>query len=329
MRIVFCPALLFCCSAATILLAPVASAQISPGQISSAQVSPAQTSDLQNSAKRTPATPAQAAAAASPNGTPVPITQEPHHHLILENSYVRVFRVEIISPESTLLHRHDVPYAYMSIGKAEFTNAVQGKPEIRIQMADGQLGYSKGAFSHFIRTENDTPFYNITVELLHPQGEARSDCAKKAEGVLVGCDAAQTAVANTANKIEAEQKAPTPAASPATGNSTPLAQSAPNNSRKPAAGPPSFTAVLETAESTLKSATFPTNAQMSLDAGAAGTLLVIEPLSQFKVDFSDGSSKLLSGGDPIWIQGGSKVDVSNTSEQTSSSMLIFAFKDPQ
>ena len=108
----------------------------------------------------------------------VPITKEPHHHLVLENSYVRVFRVEIISPDATLLHRHDNPYAYMSIGKAEFTNAVEGKPDTRVKMTDGQLGYSRGGFSHIIRTENDTPFYNLTIELLHPQGEMPSDARK-------------------------------------------------------------------------------------------------------------------------------------------------------
>lgn len=34
----------------------------------------------------------------------VPITKGPHHHLILENAYVRVFRVELISPDGTPLY---------------------------------------------------------------------------------------------------------------------------------------------------------------------------------------------------------------------------------
>ncbi len=36
--------------------------------------------------------------------------QEHHHHLEFENSYVRVFFVEIPAHESTLFHRHDFPY---------------------------------------------------------------------------------------------------------------------------------------------------------------------------------------------------------------------------
>jgi hypothetical protein len=264
--------------------------------------------------------------AIDPAKSPVAITAEPHHHLILENDYVRVFRVEIISPDATLLHRHDLPYAYMSIGKAEFTNAVEGKPDIRISMADGQLGYSNGGFSHLIRTENDLPFYNITIELRHPQGAAHSDCSKVVNGPLQGCSASQTAVADTERKNDEETKKAN-GTSAGTGSSAPVTQLAPDNAQKTPAGPPAFTSIIETDESTLKSATFPTKARSTIDAGPSGVLLVIAPLSQFKVDFSDGSSKLLSGGDPIWLQAGSKNTLINTSEQTSSTLLIFAFKD--
>src|SRR5260370_2713733 len=78
----------------------------------------------------------------------VPIPKEPHHHLVLENSYVRVFRVSIPAHDATLLHQHDVPYIYVSLGPADVVNAVQGKPETRIVMADGQSSYSLDRFSH-------------------------------------------------------------------------------------------------------------------------------------------------------------------------------------
>ena len=150
--------------------------------------------------------PAQTTPAQTPpdTGKAVSIKEEPHHHLILENAYVRVFRVEIISPDATLLHRHDTPYAYMSIGKADFINAVEGKPDAQVKMANGQLGYSKGGFSHIVRTTNDTPFYNITVELLHPQPNIHSDCAKTLGGPLEGCSTPQQTVAESAHSTNAE-----------------------------------------------------------------------------------------------------------------------------
>ena len=268
-----------------------------------------------------PAASQETAASAKP---PVAIKDEPHHHLILENPYVRVFRVEIISPDATPLYRHDFPYVYMSIGKAEFTKAVEGQPEKHVALGNGQLGYSKGGFAQVIRAENDTPFYNITVELLHPQENMHSDCAKTVEGPLDGC-APQSGMASTSEKVVSEAGNGA-APSPGTGANTPLAESAPDKGKK-AAGPPAFSTILESDESALKSGNFPANAKTSLAAGPGGTLLVVEPLSQFKLDFTDGSSKLLSGGDTLWLQARSTSTVTNSSEQAASQVLIFSFKD--
>ncbi len=117
----------------------------------------------------------------------VPIAKEPHHHLVLENDYVRVFRVSVPAHDATLLHQHDVPYLYISLGPADVINAVQGRPEARIVMADGQLGYSPGHFAHIARNDSDIAFNNVTIELLHPQGNAQNICTKVVEGPVMDC----------------------------------------------------------------------------------------------------------------------------------------------
>ena len=127
-----------------------------------------------------PSLPAQAPVA-------VPIAKEPHHHLVLENDYVRVFRVSVPAHDATLLHQHDVPYLYVSLGPADVINAVQGRPEAHLVMADGQLGYSPGHFAHIARTDAGTPFDNVTIELLHPQGDVRNLCQKIVKGDLGPC----------------------------------------------------------------------------------------------------------------------------------------------
>jgi hypothetical protein len=119
--------------------------------------------------------------------TAVPIPQEPHHHLVLENDYVRVFRVSVPAHESTLLHQHDVPYLYVSLGPADVINAVQGKPEAHLVMTDGQLGYSPGHFAHIARNDSDLPFNNVTIELLKPQGDPRNQCDKVVDGPVLTC----------------------------------------------------------------------------------------------------------------------------------------------
>src|SRR3989454_8918176 len=110
--------------------------------------------------------------------TAVPIPKEPHHHLVLENDYVRVFRVRVPAHDATLVHLHDVPYLYVALGPADVINAVQGKPEVRLVMADGQLGYSPGHFAHIARNQSDMPFNNVTIELLKAQRAPRKICAE-------------------------------------------------------------------------------------------------------------------------------------------------------
>jgi hypothetical protein len=125
--------------------------------------------------------------------TAVPLPKEPHHHLVLENDYVRVFRVSVPAHESTLLHQHDVPYLYVSLGPADVINAVRDKPEVHLVMADGQLGYSLGHFAHIARNLSDVPFNNVTIELLKPQGEPKNICAQ----VLVGAPEGDCAKSRT------------------------------------------------------------------------------------------------------------------------------------
>jgi len=117
----------------------------------------------------------------------VPVANEPHHRLVFENSYVRVFRVSVPGHDATLLHQHDLPYLYVSLGPADVVNAVAGKPEARLVLTDGQLGYSRGGFAHVARTDAGSSFNNVTIELLHPQGEPKNLCDKVVDGPVVTC----------------------------------------------------------------------------------------------------------------------------------------------
>ena len=161
----------------------------------------------------------------------------------------------------------------MSIGRADFINAVEGKPDARVTMANGQLGYSRGGFSHIVRTTNDMPFYNITVELLHPQPNIHSDCAKTLSGPLEGCSTPQETVRESAHDTNAELTGGVKSgASPGEGGDTPLAQSEADDAKKTApAAPPAFTTIFESDESALKSGAFAARGTTSLQAPASGS----------------------------------------------------------
>lgn len=104
----------------------------------------------------------------------VPVTSEPHHVLVLKNDYVHVFNVAVPPLDATLLHRHDLPYIYLTLGTTDIVNAVEGKPEVPLILEDGATRYSPGGFAHIARTDAGILFHNITVELVHPQASPRN-----------------------------------------------------------------------------------------------------------------------------------------------------------
>jgi hypothetical protein len=116
------------------------------------------------------------------------VAKEPHHHLVVENPYVRAFRFSLPTGDSTLLHLHGQPYVAITLGSIEFTNAVSGKPEAHGKLSDGQVTYSRGGFAHAVRADSGAPFNNVTIELLHPQGEPHNLCEKIVPGDLGQCD---------------------------------------------------------------------------------------------------------------------------------------------
>jgi hypothetical protein len=129
---------------------------------------------------------------------PVPISEEPHHRLVLQNDFTRVYNVMVPPLDTTLLHQHDHPYLYVTLGPADIINAIVGKPELHQILQDGETHYSPGSFAHIARTDAGMPFHNITIELLHPQGTAKNLCKEVLPGQSVDCPPPQQTAGNTA-----------------------------------------------------------------------------------------------------------------------------------
>src|SRR6476646_8706714 len=107
------------------------------------------------------------AQAAAPSG--VDITAEPHHHLVLENPYVRVFNLEVPPHGATLPHRHAHDYISVTLGISQVENDVAGKPPAVLTLQDGETRFVPGGFSHFGKNLSDRPFHNLIIELLQDE----------------------------------------------------------------------------------------------------------------------------------------------------------------
>lgn len=113
--------------------------------------------------------------------------REPHHHLTYEDSTIRVLRVRVAPHDTTLLHEHDPDYFWISLGASTLVNARPGAPDATVTSADLAIHYAAGHFAHVARNPGESPFDNITVELLEPQGTVRNGCEPAVAGQPLDC----------------------------------------------------------------------------------------------------------------------------------------------
>ena len=106
---------------------------------------------------------------------PVPLENEPHHHPLLANDFIRVFHVQVPPHESTLLHRHERDYVMVQLTSSDLTNAPAGGPGQQSHVEPGQAQLIKAPLIHVVANLGETAYANISMEILrsspqHPPG---------------------------------------------------------------------------------------------------------------------------------------------------------------
>jgi hypothetical protein len=98
----------------------------------------------------------------------VDVSHEPRHHLVLSNAYVRVFNVIVAAHTTTLIHRHDRDYLYVTLGNADIAAQKVNDTAVKLSLHDGEVRFAAGGFAHSAAVTGDSDFHNTTIELLKP-----------------------------------------------------------------------------------------------------------------------------------------------------------------
>ncbi|MCU1256825.1 MAG: hypothetical protein JWM83_3124 [Candidatus Angelobacter sp.] len=104
----------------------------------------------------------------------VEITSEPSHHLVFQNEYVRVFDVTVAPRATTLIHKHNHDYLFVTLGDSDVVSARVGEKPSALQLKDGEVRFTPGNFAHAAINKSDRPFHNITIELLKPSTNVKT-----------------------------------------------------------------------------------------------------------------------------------------------------------
>lgn len=110
--------------------------------------------------------------------SPVPVANEPRHHLKFENEYARVFDVLVPAGDATLFHTHSSDYVFVNIGDADLVAEVMGSPPVDFLVTNGEVRFTKAPVTHRVINPYIFRFRNITIEVLRspgPRGTATPD----------------------------------------------------------------------------------------------------------------------------------------------------------
>jgi hypothetical protein len=113
----------------------------------------------------------------------VDVSHEPRHHLVLSNAYVRVFNVIVAAHTTTLIHRHDRDYLYVTLGNADIAAQKVNDTAVKLSLHDGEVRFAAGGFAHSAAVTGDSDFHNTTIELLKPASHLQQctvSCAEPA-----------------------------------------------------------------------------------------------------------------------------------------------------
>jgi mannose-6-phosphate isomerase-like protein (cupin superfamily) len=103
----------------------------------------------------------------------VPIEQEPRHHLVIDNEFVRAFAVEIAPHDRTLCHHHPHDYLVYVAGIADVVSARRNQEPKTILYKDGECELGEAGMVHVVENLKDVPFCNLAIELLPRLGELK------------------------------------------------------------------------------------------------------------------------------------------------------------
>jgi quercetin dioxygenase-like cupin family protein len=100
---------------------------------------------------------------------PVPVEQEPHHHLVFANQYVRVLEVIVKPGETTLFHKHSLDNVAVILTGTALRNQVPGQEWTERPTKDGSVGFAAGTakpYVHRISNAGSAVFHVLDIQIL-------------------------------------------------------------------------------------------------------------------------------------------------------------------
>jgi len=124
------------------------------------------------------------AGTASPDAqAPVPVGEEPQHHVVFQNEYVRV--IEAVFPPGyvTLFHTHSADNVAVTISGGKIRSELPGEQPTESEPVAGRVSFAKASYTHRITNIGATTVRFIDAEIIAtPPRAAESSAGDEPQG---------------------------------------------------------------------------------------------------------------------------------------------------
>jgi hypothetical protein len=114
---------------------------------------------------------------------PVPVRLEPHHHLVLENAYIRLYDVQISPGSPTLYHRHAAASVFVQLNESRSASQELGEAPTAGQLVAAGTArfaaYNEKPVTHRAFALGPKASHTLMIELLRKPAEV--DLARPAD----------------------------------------------------------------------------------------------------------------------------------------------------
>lgn len=102
----------------------------------------------------------------------IQVSQEPRHHKVLDNEWVRVLDVHIPPHDTTMMHKHSTPSVFLVLSNTKTGSQVLVEPG-KTSFADGNIWFESFKDTpriHRVWNEDTVEFHVMDIELPHTPG---------------------------------------------------------------------------------------------------------------------------------------------------------------
>ena len=96
----------------------------------------------------------------------ISIADEPHHHLEIDNEWVRAYAVQIESRQHTLCHLHPWPYLMYVAGEADIISTPRGSEAEEQRFSPDYCDLHPAGLEHVVQNLHTEPFRAMIFEVL-------------------------------------------------------------------------------------------------------------------------------------------------------------------